>query len=80
MAGTDNLLVPSVTGRSGNRTSSCMRPSTDAAYFTGRRIGLDEEGVVERHEAILHFQRGRIITLEAGILELGAEARRRRWP
>ena len=77
MAERTTFLVPSVTGISGNRTSSCMRPRTDAAYFTGDGLVSTNRRIVERHEAILHFHRGRIIALEAGILELGAEARRR---
>ncbi len=53
-----------------------MRPRTDAAYFDRRRVGLDEQRIVERHEAVLHLQGRRVIALEAGILHLRAQARR----
>src|SRR5208282_1422921 len=44
--------------------------------FGGRRVGLDEQVLMQRHQLVLQLERSGIVAAQAGALELGAQPRR----
>ena len=76
MASRTAALVLSASGTSGSRTVSAQLPEHRQRVLGRRRIGLDEQRRVQRHQLVLQLERGGVVAPQAGALELGAQPRR----